>query len=327
MQRPDEKKTGHDWNWASYFAAKKQKLYHQFKQDRIEQDSSDDTKNIFHNIGIIVNGYTNPTAIELKALMIKHGGYYFEYMNEKVNYIVASNLAHSKALALRNKTVIRPEWIVDCIKAKKLLSIDNYLLITSVHDKAQNKLCFSNKKANIKEESKSKKNISSAYIDISKSPVRENDDVKNEIEGAIEKYSKDYKLFQAKLKQFQATSMTSSQIKNLNKKEARVELVKSFLNDWILWTSNKNCTDIKYSYFGRENQQDIDNEEIQIFKNYLFYLLLVKEDLEMVRLVLKIMKRLIQVYGSFEWTENFKDLSSCIQSEFFEKYDVTLNLD
>jgi hypothetical protein len=45
--------------------------------------------------------------------MLKHGGIYHEYMNEKVTYIVASNLAHSKALALKNKLVIRPEWIID----------------------------------------------------------------------------------------------------------------------------------------------------------------------------------------------------------------------
>lgn len=76
-------------------------------------DENDELKYLFKNIGIFVNGYTNPTAIELKALMIRHGGFYFEYMNEKVTYIVASMLAHSKALALRNRNVIKPEWILD----------------------------------------------------------------------------------------------------------------------------------------------------------------------------------------------------------------------
>lgn len=140
MQRPDEKKTGTEWNWTSYFAAKKQKLQQQYDQEINSFEDLGETKNLFKNIGIFVNGYTNPTAIELKALMIKHGGFFFEYMNERVNYIIASNLAHSKALALKNKLVIKPEWIVDCIKCKKLLSIDNYLLVTSAHDKAQNKL-------------------------------------------------------------------------------------------------------------------------------------------------------------------------------------------
>lgn len=134
MQRPDEKKANKEWNWvihsqilifnylkdnfnlkqSSYFAAKKQKLEQQYQQDRNEiSDLSEDSKNLFRNIGIFVNGYTNPTAIELKILMTRHGGVLYEYMNDKVNYIVASNLAHSKALALKNKLVIKPEWILD----------------------------------------------------------------------------------------------------------------------------------------------------------------------------------------------------------------------
>jgi len=79
----------------------------------VENDPENKTKNLFQNIGIYVNGYTNPTAIELKGLMLKHGGFLYEYMCEKVTHIVASNLAHSKALILKNKLVVRPEWIVD----------------------------------------------------------------------------------------------------------------------------------------------------------------------------------------------------------------------
>ena len=59
-----------------------------------------------------MNGYTNPTSIELRTLMIKHGGSYHEYMNERVTHIIASNLAHSKALILKNKLVVKPEWIL-----------------------------------------------------------------------------------------------------------------------------------------------------------------------------------------------------------------------
>ncbi len=45
--------------------------------------------------------------------MIKYGGSYHEYMNDKVTHIIASNLAHSKALILKNKLVTKPEWILD----------------------------------------------------------------------------------------------------------------------------------------------------------------------------------------------------------------------
>ena len=45
--------------------------------------------------------------------MLKHGGVLYEYMNEKVTHVIAANLARSKAIMLRNKLVVRPEWIVD----------------------------------------------------------------------------------------------------------------------------------------------------------------------------------------------------------------------
>ena len=73
----------------------------------------DDVKFLFKNVGIFVNGFTNPTSIELRSLMLKHGGSYHEYMNDRVTHIIASNLAHSKALILKNKAVTKPEWILD----------------------------------------------------------------------------------------------------------------------------------------------------------------------------------------------------------------------
>jgi hypothetical protein len=105
----------------SYFAAKKQKINLQYEQDKREREAEEaagavtlsSSKFLFKNIGIFVNGYTIPTEIELKAIMLNHGGTFCEYMSDKVTYIVAAQLAHSKALMLKNKTVIRPEWIVD----------------------------------------------------------------------------------------------------------------------------------------------------------------------------------------------------------------------
>lgn len=72
--------------------------------------------------------------------MLKYGGYYYEYLNENITHIIASNLAYSKALALKNKLVVKPEWITDCIKEKKLLSTESYLVIPNSKDKNQNKL-------------------------------------------------------------------------------------------------------------------------------------------------------------------------------------------
>lgn len=322
MQRPDEKKTGTDWNWTSYFTAKKQKLQQQYNQEKNSSEDLGETKNLFRNIGIFVNGYTNPTAIELKALMIKHGGFYFEYMNERVNYIVASNLAHSKALVLKNKTVIKPEWIVDCIKSKKLLSIDNYLLATSAQDKAQNKLTyFLNKDSYIKKGVNKIKRKSEKIecIDLSQSPVRENNE---KIINDQDKYSADYSEFKEKLEKFKCISGISNSMKNLNIYDRKIELLKNFLNDWIIWTCCKNQVNQTFA-----NKQQIDQDDLTMFQNYLHYKLMVKKEFDFVRTILKILKRLIVINGSVEWTHAFNEICSSVQSIFYENYDSTLNLD
>ena len=137
MQPAPEKYRGPktEWNWviinecltyfiilsshiseqATYFAAKKQKLEAQFDKNREEVDEEVDSQSkvLFKDVSIYVNGYTNPTAIELKYLMLKYGGYYYEYLNDHITHIIATNLAYSKALALKNKLVVKPEWITD----------------------------------------------------------------------------------------------------------------------------------------------------------------------------------------------------------------------
>lgn len=75
------------------------------------------------------------------------------------------------------------------------------------------------------------------------------------------------------------------------------------------------------------NRQQIDQEDVSKFQNYLSYTLLVKKEFDFVRTALKIMKRLIEINGSLEWTQAFNEICSTVQSLFFEKYDTTLNLD
>ena len=61
----------------------------------------------------LIKGFTNPTAAELRILMIKHGGEFHEYLNDRVTHIIATNLAHTKVSFMRNKKVVKPEWITD----------------------------------------------------------------------------------------------------------------------------------------------------------------------------------------------------------------------
>ena len=95
----------------AYFSAKKQKLIEQFEENK--NLLSDRNSDIFENIGIFVNGFTIPTASELRVLMMQNGGEFHEYLNDRVTHIIASNLAQTKAAHMRNKVVVKPEWILD----------------------------------------------------------------------------------------------------------------------------------------------------------------------------------------------------------------------
>uniref|UniRef100_A0A7N4V6P6 DNA repair protein REV1 n=2 Tax=Sarcophilus harrisii TaxID=9305 RepID=A0A7N4V6P6_SARHA len=125
------KRTENDgWRkWGGYMAAKVQKLEEQFRSDAGLQ--KDGTSTIFSGVAIYVNGYTDPSAEELRKLMMLHGGqYHVYYSRSKTTHIIATNLTNAKIRELKGEKVIRPEWIVESIKAGRLLSYIPYQLYT-----------------------------------------------------------------------------------------------------------------------------------------------------------------------------------------------------
>nr|XP_019609380.1 PREDICTED: DNA repair protein REV1 isoform X1 [Rhinolophus sinicus] len=115
-------------NWGGYMAAKVQKLEEQFRSDAaLQKDGTSST--IFSGVAIYVNGYTDPSAEELRKLMMLHGGqYHVYYSRSKTTHIIATNLPTAKIKELKGEKVIRPEWIVESIKAGRLLSYIPYQL-------------------------------------------------------------------------------------------------------------------------------------------------------------------------------------------------------
>ena len=72
-------KVASDDSWKSfggYMNAKVQKLQEQFKD---VSNNTTQLTNIFNNVSIYVNGYTNPTNDEMKVLMAQHGGKFDNY--------------------------------------------------------------------------------------------------------------------------------------------------------------------------------------------------------------------------------------------------------
>ncbi|KFO25156.1 DNA repair protein REV1 isoform X1 [Fukomys damarensis] len=136
------KRAENDWEkWGGYMAAKVQKLEEQFRSDAaVQKDGTSST--IFSGVAIYVNGYTDPSAEELRKLMMLHGGqYHVYYSRSKTTHIIATNLPTAKIKELKGEKVIRPEWIVESIKAGRLLSYIPYQLYTK-QSTAQKSLNF-----------------------------------------------------------------------------------------------------------------------------------------------------------------------------------------
>lgn len=113
-----------------YMAAKVSKLDEQFKLDAPREKQKDGTcSSIFSGVAIYVNGYTEPSADELRRLMMLHGGqFHVYYSRSKTTHIIANNLPNCKIQELKGEKVIRPEWITDSIKAGRLLPYLPYQL-------------------------------------------------------------------------------------------------------------------------------------------------------------------------------------------------------
>nr|XP_028583712.1 DNA repair protein REV1 isoform X1 [Podarcis muralis] len=129
--------------WGGYMPAKVQKLEDQFRSEAAMQHQKDGTSSgIFNGVAIYVNGFTDPSADELRRLMMLHGGqYHVYYSRSKTTHIIATNLPNAKIKELKREKVVRPEWIIDSIKAGRLLSYIPYQLYTK-HSSFQKGLCF-----------------------------------------------------------------------------------------------------------------------------------------------------------------------------------------
>ncbi|KAG0425630.1 hypothetical protein HPB47_027212 [Ixodes persulcatus] len=120
-------------------SAKVQKLEKQFLRNAEIEVSETETGElaIFQGISVFVNGYTDPSAEEIKRIMMVHGGTYQHYYKRKPKcYMIATNLPMAKLKSLRDY-VVRPSWITDCVKAGMLLPVQDYLLYSPDLKKGQ----------------------------------------------------------------------------------------------------------------------------------------------------------------------------------------------
>ncbi|XP_019933140.3 DNA repair protein Rev1 [Aedes albopictus] len=133
-----ESETGFE-GWGDYMGAKISKLEDQYRHSAASVGEK--LSNLFAGVSIFVNGYTNPSADELKRLMMQHGGTYHHYKRPTTTYTIASNLPDVKVKSITSEVIISPRWVVECIEQKRLLDHSKYLLYSN-HKPSQPKLAF-----------------------------------------------------------------------------------------------------------------------------------------------------------------------------------------
>ena len=86
----------------------------------------------FRGIVVLVNGYTDPDTDTLMRMLHKHGGDLEKYETSRVTHIIAQNLSTAKANMYKRqrqpRPVCRPEWIVESVKAGRLLPHGQFLI-------------------------------------------------------------------------------------------------------------------------------------------------------------------------------------------------------
>ncbi|GAN05676.1 DNA polymerase iv protein [Mucor ambiguus] len=127
-----------------YMQNKQSKLKRQQKEFRIQsrgEQASQALPQIFAGTSIYINGYCSPPAMDLRRMILQHGGDYQHYLKKlSVTHIIATNLTNSKLQEFRSYKVVRPEWITESTQAQQLLPWQQYRLVPRAT--AQRELVF-----------------------------------------------------------------------------------------------------------------------------------------------------------------------------------------
>ncbi|AEO53961.1 hypothetical protein MYCTH_2295926 [Thermothelomyces thermophilus ATCC 42464] len=114
--------------FSDYFRRKKIKLQNLDVELRAARG---DKPQIFKGIVAHVTGYTQPPLHVLHKELVQHGAAFLQYLDSKTmaTHIIASTMPPKKAVDFAKYRVVKPAWVMDSIKAGKLLPWSDYRVI------------------------------------------------------------------------------------------------------------------------------------------------------------------------------------------------------
>ncbi|KAI1767567.1 impB/mucB/samB family protein [Hypoxylon sp. FL1150] len=114
--------------FGDYFRRKKIKLQNLDSELRA---SSSEKPQIFKGIVAHITGYTQPPLHVLHRELVQHGAGFIQYLDSKTmaTHIIASSLPPKKMVDFNKYRMVKPAWVIDSIKAGKLLPWSDYRVI------------------------------------------------------------------------------------------------------------------------------------------------------------------------------------------------------
>ncbi|BGO96474.1 hypothetical protein RTG_02166 [Rhodotorula toruloides ATCC 204091] len=115
--------------FGKYMRNKRKKLQ---VQNKAMLEDGEEKPQIFRGLRVYINGFTDGvTHPELVELLVQHGAEYVPYLDKKslVTHIVAANLTPSKRKEFASYKVVKHVWLVESVKARKLLDWREFSLL------------------------------------------------------------------------------------------------------------------------------------------------------------------------------------------------------
>ncbi|KAL7820067.1 hypothetical protein V8C26DRAFT_394262 [Trichoderma gracile] len=120
-----EEYEGSEFNgFGDYFRRKKIKLQNLDADIRATSDKPP----IFKGVVAHVNGYTQPPLHVIHHEIVQHGGGFLQYLDSKTmaTHIITATLPPKKAIEFSRYRIVKPAWVVDSVKAGRLLPWTDY---------------------------------------------------------------------------------------------------------------------------------------------------------------------------------------------------------